>query len=74
VFAGVDIGGTKTAVVLSKVRALFGHRLQMALSGAAPISHDVLEFFDACGIVVFEGYGLYKGDTGGWKGPTGERR
>jgi long-chain acyl-CoA synthetase len=45
-------------VVLSKVRALFGHRLQMALSGAAPISHDVLEFFDACGIVVFEGYGL----------------
>jgi hypothetical protein len=24
--------------------------------------------------LVFEGYGLYKGDTGGWKGPTGERR
>jgi long-chain acyl-CoA synthetase len=45
-------------LVLSKVRALFGHRLQMALSGAAPISHDVLEFFDGCGIVVFEGYGL----------------
>ena len=22
--------------------------------------------------LVFEGYGLYKGDTGGWKGPTGE--
>jgi long-chain acyl-CoA synthetase len=45
-------------LVLSKVRSLFGDRLQMALSGAAPISHDVLEFFDACGIIVFEGYGL----------------
>jgi long-chain acyl-CoA synthetase len=45
-------------LVLSKVRALFGPRLQMAVSGAAPISQDVLEFFDACGIVVFEGYGL----------------
>jgi long-chain acyl-CoA synthetase len=45
-------------LVLSKVRALFGDRLQMALSGAAPISGEVLEFFDACGIIVFEGYGL----------------
>jgi lipopolysaccharide/colanic/teichoic acid biosynthesis glycosyltransferase len=24
--------------------------------------------------LVFEGYGLYKGESGGWKGPTGERR
>jgi hypothetical protein len=23
---------------------------------------------------VFEGYGLYKGESGGWKGPTEERR
>ena len=23
--------------------------------------------------LVFEGYGLYKGETGGWKGPTGEQ-
>jgi long-chain acyl-CoA synthetase len=44
--------------VLSKVRALFGGELQIALTGAAPISKDVLEFFDACGIPVLEGYGM----------------
>ncbi len=43
---------------LAKVRALFGERLQMALVGAAPIDHELLEFFDACGVVVLEGYGM----------------
>ena len=37
-------------LVLSKVRALFGGRLELALTGAAPIAADVLEFFDACGV------------------------
>ena len=45
-------------LVLSKVRALFGPNLQLALTGAAPIAADVLEFFDACGVLVVEGYGL----------------
>ena len=45
-------------LVLSKVRALFGDRLQLALTGAAPIARDVLEFFDACGVLILEGYGL----------------
>jgi long-chain acyl-CoA synthetase len=45
-------------VALAKVRALFGERLQMALVGAAPIDHDLLEFFDACGVSVLEGYGM----------------
>jgi long-chain acyl-CoA synthetase len=45
-------------LVLSKVRALFGGRLQLALTGAAPIAPDVLEFFDSCGIPVLEGYGM----------------
>ncbi len=44
--------------MLSKVRRIFGRRLQVALVGAAPISRDLLEFFDACGIPVLEGYGL----------------
>jgi long-chain acyl-CoA synthetase len=43
---------------LAKVRALFGERLQMALVGAAPIDHELLEFFDACGVTVLEGYGM----------------
>jgi long-chain acyl-CoA synthetase len=45
-------------LVLSKVRALFGDRLAMALCGAAPIGREVLEFFDACGVLVLEGYGM----------------
>jgi long-chain acyl-CoA synthetase len=45
-------------LVLSKIRAAFGPNLQMALVGAAPIAKELLEFFDACGVLVLEGYGL----------------
>jgi long-chain acyl-CoA synthetase len=45
-------------LVLGKVRDLFGGQLQLALSGAAPIAKDVLEFFDSCGIPILEGYGM----------------
>ena len=45
-------------LVLSKVRALFGGELRLAASGAAPISKDVLEFFDACGVLILEGWGM----------------
>jgi long-chain acyl-CoA synthetase len=45
-------------LVLSKVRDLFGGRLELALTGAAPIGREVLEFFDACGVLVLEGYGM----------------
>jgi long-chain acyl-CoA synthetase len=45
-------------LVLAKVRGLFGGRIELALTGAAPISPDVLEFFDACGVTVLEGYGM----------------
>jgi long-chain acyl-CoA synthetase len=43
--------------VLSEVRDLFGGRLQLALTGAAPVNKDMLEFFYACGVLVLEGYG-----------------
>ena len=45
-------------LVLSKVRGVFGGRLQLALTGAAPIGQDILEFFDACGVPILEGYGM----------------
>jgi long-chain acyl-CoA synthetase len=45
-------------LVLSKVRDLFGGRLELSLTGAAPIPREVLEFLDACGITVLEGYGM----------------
>ena len=44
--------------VLSKVRAAFGEGLQIALVGAAAIAPELLEFFDACGVLVLEGYGM----------------
>jgi long-chain acyl-CoA synthetase len=45
-------------LVLSKIRRLFGRHLEVALVGAAPIARELLEFFDACGVLVLEGYGL----------------
>ena len=45
-------------LVLSKVRALFGGRLILAVTGAAPISTEVIQFFDACGIVIVEAWGM----------------
>jgi long-chain acyl-CoA synthetase len=45
-------------LVLSKVRALFGADLQLALTGAAPISPEIIQFFDDCGVLVVEGYGM----------------
>jgi long-chain acyl-CoA synthetase len=44
--------------LFSKVRAAFGGRLSEAVTGAAPISSDILRFFYACGVPVMEGYGM----------------
>jgi long-chain acyl-CoA synthetase len=52
-------------VVLSKVRALFGGELALAMTGAAPIARNVLDFFDACGVLVLEGYGMSETCAGG---------
>jgi long-chain acyl-CoA synthetase len=50
--------------VLSKVRALFGGQIKQCVTGAAPISHEILEFFWACGVPVMEGYGMTETSTG----------
>jgi long-chain acyl-CoA synthetase len=42
----------------SRVRGLFGGNINQAVTGAAPISQEILEFFYACGVPVLEGWGM----------------
>jgi long-chain acyl-CoA synthetase len=49
------------AVLFRKVRARFGGRLRVSASGAAPLSKDLAEFYEAVGMPLIEGYGLTEG-------------
>ncbi len=44
--------------VFAPVRAVFGGRLRWALTGAAPIAPQALDLLRACGIDIYEGYGM----------------
>jgi long-chain acyl-CoA synthetase len=49
------------AIFFRKVRGRFGGRLRIAASGAAPLSKDLAEFYEAIGMPIVEGYGLTEG-------------
>ena len=54
--------GIQTALadklVFGKIHERLGGRFVMALSGGAPLSRDVAEFFWGAGVPIYEGYGL----------------
>jgi long-chain acyl-CoA synthetase len=61
-------------VALAKVRSLLGPALKLALVGAAPVDRGLLEFFNACGVLVLEGYGLTESCAAATLNPRGAPR
>jgi long-chain acyl-CoA synthetase len=50
-------------LALSKIRDLFGGEVRLCVTGAAPISQEILEFFWAAGVLILEGYGMTETST-----------
>ncbi len=46
------------ARIFRRVRELFGGEVRQAVTGAAPIAPEILEFFYACGVLILEGWGM----------------
>ena len=51
---GIDV----RAKLFGEIRAAFGGKVKMIISGGAPINPDILNFFEAIGISTLNGYGI----------------
>jgi len=45
-------------LVFAKIRHALGSRFRFAVSGGAPLSRDLAQFFLGAGVTIYEGYGL----------------
>ncbi|MBK8294420.1 MAG: long-chain fatty acid--CoA ligase [Solirubrobacterales bacterium] len=52
-------------LVFEKIRAIFGGNLKLALTGAAPIDPEIIRFFHAAGVPIYEAWGMTETSTGG---------
>ena len=63
--SGTLTHGCYDAVIFKKVKALVGGRVRVMITGAAPISADVLDFLKICFCVpILEGYGMTETSAG----------
>tara|TARA_B100000315_G_scaffold252376_1_gene289030 strand:+ start:1383 stop:3194 length:1812 start_codon:yes stop_codon:yes gene_type:complete len=44
--------------IYNKIQDIFGGRVRIMLSGAAPISPEIIHYFSWMGITIYEGYGM----------------
>jgi long-chain acyl-CoA synthetase len=61
-------------LVFSKLRARLGGRMRVMVSGSAPLSVAIAEFFAAAGLEIMEGYGLTETSAGNFCNRPGRLR
>ena len=79
--AGKPVGGVLKAkyavaekLVFSKLQQRLGGRLRVLVSGSAPLSRDIAEFFAAANLPIMEGYGLTESSAANFVNRLGQLR
>jgi long-chain acyl-CoA synthetase len=66
--------GLANRLVFKKIRAALGGKLQFAVTAAAPLESSILEFFDAAGVQLLEGWGMTETSAGFTLNQVGRQR